>query len=95
MFSPVSIFRRILLGYYAEGMHANFKEFDLNTANDGTSAKTSPFHALIGLKKNDCPYWLVVSQFCLNFILCFLQVLLYASIRTPSKGTCAKPLIIL
>ena len=25
-FFSVSIFRRTLLGYYAEGMHANFKE---------------------------------------------------------------------
>ena len=33
---------------------------DQNTANDGASAKASPFHALIVLGKNDCPYWLVV-----------------------------------
>ena len=31
-------------------MHANFKrKFHLNTANDGASAKASPFHALIVL----------------------------------------------
>ena len=41
-----SIFRRTLLGYCAEGMHAN-----LNTTNDGASAKASPFHALIVLGK--------------------------------------------
>ena len=53
----VLIFRRTLLGYYAEGMHANFFiKFDLNTANDGASAKASPFHALIVLGKNDCLY---------------------------------------
>ena len=46
----VSIFRMTLLGYYAEGMHANFKKiYDLNTSNDGASAIASPFHALIVL----------------------------------------------
>ena len=55
--------------------------------------KASPFHALIVLK-NDCPYWIVVWIICLNFMLCFLLVPLYASTRTHSKGTCAKPLII-
>ena len=44
------IFQRTLLGCYAEGMHANFKK-NLNTANDGASAKASPFHALIVLGK--------------------------------------------
>ena len=48
-----SILCRTLLGYYAEGMHAIFY---LNTANEGASAKASPFHALIVLEKNDCPY---------------------------------------
>ena len=47
-------------------------KFDLNTANDGASAKASPFYALIVLGKNDCPYWLVVWPICLNFMLCFL-----------------------
>ena len=56
-----------------------FIKFDLNTANDGASAKASPFHALIVLGKNDCPYWLVVWPICLNFMLCFLLVPLYAS----------------
>ena len=70
-------------------------KFDLNTANDGASAKASPFHALIVLGKNDCPYWLVVWPICLNVMLCFLLAPLYASTRTTSKGTCAKPLIIL
>ena len=32
---------------------------------------------------------------CLNFMLCFLLVPLYTSTITPSKGTCAEPLIIL
>ena len=70
------------------------RKCDLNTANGGASAKPSPFHALIVLGKNDCPYCLVVWPICLNFMLCFLLVPLYASTRTPSKGTCAKPLII-
>ena len=43
-----SIFRRTVLGYYVEGMHAIF---DLNTANYGAPAKASPFHALIVLGK--------------------------------------------
>ena len=30
------------------------RKFDLNTANDGDSAKASPFHALIVLGKNYC-----------------------------------------
>ena len=49
----VSILRRTLLVYYVEGMHAKFKlnKFDQNTANDGASAKASPFHALIVLGK--------------------------------------------
>ena len=56
------------------------KKFDLNTTNDGASAKASPFHALIVLGKNACQYWLVVWPICLNFMLCFLLVpLLYAS----------------
>ena len=38
--------------------------------------------------ENDCPYWLVVWPICLNFILCFLLLPIYTSIRTPSKGTC-------
>ena len=71
------------------------KKCDLNTANDGALAKPSPFHALIVLEKNDCLYWLVVWTICLNFMLSFLLVPLYASTRTPLKGTCAKPLIIL
>ena len=50
-------------------------------------AKASPFHALIVLGKNDCLYWLVVWSICINFMLCFLLVPLYASTRTPSKGT--------
>ena len=63
----VLIFRRTLLGYYAEGMHAIFFiKFNLNTANDEASAKASPFHALIVLGKNDCPYWLVVWPICLK-----------------------------
>ena len=70
------------------------RKCDLNTANDGASAKASPFHALTVLGKNDCPYWLVVWPICLNFMLCLLLEPLYASTRTPSKGTCAKPLII-
>ena len=70
------------------------KKIYLNTANDGASAKASPFHALIVLGKDDCPYWLVVWPICLNFMLGFLLVPLYASTRTPSKDTCAKPLII-
>ena len=48
-------------------------------------------HALIVLGKNNCPYWLVVWTICRNFMLCFLLVALYASTRTPSEGTCAKP----
>ena len=36
------------------------KNIDINTANDRGSAKASPFHALIVVGKNDCPYWLVV-----------------------------------
>ena len=63
------------------------RKFDLNTANDRASAKARPFHALIVLGKNDCPYWLVVWPICLNFMLCFLLVPLYASTKTPSKGT--------
>ena len=35
-------------------------KFDPNTANDGASAKASPFHALIVLGKNDCPYILAI-----------------------------------
>ena len=57
------------------------KKSDLNPVNDGASAKASPFHALIVLGKNDCPYWLVVWPICLNFMLCFLLVPLYASTR--------------
>ena len=45
--------------------------------------------------KKKCPYWLVVWPICLNFMLCFLLVPLYASTRTPLKGTCAKPFIII
>ena len=41
------------------------------------------------------PSWLVVWPICLNVMLCFLLVPLYASTRTHSKGTCPKPLIIL
>ena len=40
--------------------------------------KASPFHALIVYGKNDCPYWLVVWPICLNFMLCFILVPLYA-----------------
>ena len=47
------------------------RKFDLNTDNDGASAKASPFHALIVLGKNDCPYWLVVWPICLNFMVFF------------------------
>ena len=36
---------------------------------------------------------LVVWPIYLNFMLCFLLIPLYASTRTHSKGTCAKPLI--
>ena len=36
---------------------------------DGASTKASPFHPLIVLGKNDCPYWLVVWQICLNFMV--------------------------
>ena len=39
------------------------KIFDLNTTNDGASANGSPFHALIALGKNDCPYWLLYVVF--------------------------------
>ena len=69
-----------------KGWHARefVIKFDLNIANDGASAKASLFHALIVLGKNDCPYWLVVWPICLNFMLCFLLVPLYASTRTPS-----------
>ena len=41
-------------------------KLELNTDNDGGSAKASPFHALIVLEKNDCPYWLVVWPICLK-----------------------------
>ena len=48
----VSIFHWTLLGYYAEVMHANFKDlFYLNTDNGGASVKLSLFHALIVLCK--------------------------------------------
>ena len=67
------------------------KKLIQKAANDGASAKASPFHAQIVLGENDCPYWLVVGPISLNFILCFLLVLLYASIRTLSNGTYAKP----
>ena len=44
-------------------MHAKFfYKIGLNTANDGVSAKASPFHSLIILGNNDCPYWLVVCM---------------------------------
>ena len=70
------------------------RKCEINTANDGASAKASPFHALIVIGKHDCPHWLVVWPIRLNLMLCFLLVPLYASTRTHSKGTCAKPLII-
>ena len=38
-----------------------------NTANDGASAKASPFHALIVLGKNDCPYWLIIIMFKVQY----------------------------
>ena len=48
----VSIFLRTLLGYYAEVMYANFKDkFDLNTANDGASAKASPVSCTNGFRE--------------------------------------------
>ena len=47
------------------------KKIDLNTANDRASAKASPFHVLIVIGKNDCPYWLVVWPICLNFHVVF------------------------
>ena len=87
-------FIHILFHYSAGPLILGYYKFELNTANDGASAKPSPFHALIFLGKNDCPYWLVVLPICLNFILCFLLVPLYASTRTHSNGTCAKQLII-
>ena len=31
-------------------------KFNINTANDGASAKASPFHELIVVGKNDCPF---------------------------------------
>ena len=37
-------------------------KFDLNTANDGATAKASPFHALIVLGKNNCPYILAICM---------------------------------
>ena len=32
------------------------RKLDLHTTNHGASSKASPFHALIELRKNDCPY---------------------------------------
>ena len=52
------------------------RKFDLNTANDGASAKPSPFHALIVFEENYCLYGLVV---CMTNRLNFI----YASIRSP------------
>ena len=66
-------------------------KFDLNAANDGASAKANganPFHALIVLGKNDCPYWLVVWSICLNFTLCFLLVPF-----TPRQGRLHRALV--
>ena len=54
-------------------------------------SESKPVPCTNSFRKNDCPYWLVVWQICLNFMLCFLLVPLYASTTTPSKGTCAKP----
>ena len=53
-----------------------------------SAKQLSPFHALIVLGKNDCPY-------CLKFIWYFFQAPLYTLISTHSKVMCAKPLIIL
>ena len=36
------------------------RKLDLNKANDGASVKDSPFHALIVLEKNDCPYTILM-----------------------------------
>ena len=38
-----SIFRRILLGYYAEGMHANFKENEYKIPIHSVSVSVSVF----------------------------------------------------
>ena len=44
------------------------------SVNGFQHTKASPFHALIDLGENDCPYWLVVWPICQNFMLCFLLV---------------------
>ena len=64
-------------------------QFDLNTANDGR-----PFHALIVLGKNDCPYWLVVWPICLNFML-FSSSTLIRLDKDAFEGHLCQPLIIL
>ena len=56
------------------------------------SAILSPFHVLIFFGESAYPYRIFVWPICLHFLLYFLLVHLYASIRMPSKGTCAKPL---
>ena len=72
----------LILGYYAKGMHAIFFN-DLNTAYDGASAKVSPFHALIVLGENDCPYWHSCMTNLSKFHIVFSIVPLYASTRMP------------
>ena len=44
-------------------------------------------------RENDCPYWLVVWLICLNFILCFLLVPLYASTRRKKINSDTDPML--
>ena len=68
-----SIFCRALLGYCAKGCTLILRKFDLNPANDGASAKASPFHVLIVLGKKRLSIQASCMAICLNYILWFFS----------------------
>ena len=67
------------------------RKCDLNTANVGASAKASPFHALIVLGKKRRS---ILASCMANLSKFHVVFSSSTSTRTPSKGNCAKPLII-
>ena len=75
------------------------RKFDLNTANDGASAKASPFHALIVMSNCFRKKRLSILASCManlsKFHVVFSSSTLIRLNKDAFEGTCAKPLIIL
>ena len=82
---------RVLCGRDARYL---LRKCDLNTANDGASAKTRQFYVLIILEKKRLSKLASGMANLSKFHVVFLLVFLYVLTRTSSKSTCAKPLII-